>query len=297
MAENPYKVLGVSQQATADEIRRAYLKLVKELHPDVNPDKQAEDRFKIISAAYDIIGDSEKKAQFDRGEIDASGEPVRHAWQGGAGSFRQGRRSPQGAGAGPFDDFFSDVFSRGFDTAESFARRGRDLRYTLEVTFLEAANGTKKRVTLPEGGALDLNIPAGVSDGQVLRLKGKGAPGLGSGPTGDALVEVKVGKHPDFTRQGLDILLEVPITLDESVLGAKIEVPTISGRVSLQIPEGTSSGKTFRLRQKGIHPAGARPPGDQLVSVRIVLPKEIDEDLKQLIREWRKSQKTGANRA
>jgi DnaJ-class molecular chaperone len=286
MAENPYSVLGVSPKASADDVRRAYLKLVKELHPDVNPDTAAEDRFKKISAAYDIIGDSEKRAAFDRGEIDASGEPVRQAWQG-AGGPRSRQHYSQHAGAGPFDDFFSDVFSRGYDTAEGFARRGRDLRYTLEVTFLEAATGAKKRVTLPEGGALDLSVPAGVNDGQVLRLKGKGAPGIGSGGRGDALVEIKVGQHPQFNRSGLDIQLEVPVTLDEAVLGAKIAVPTISSRVNLQIPAGTSSGKTFRLRQQGINPAGGRPAGDQLVTVRIVLPDTLDDDLKTFMEDWR----------
>ena len=192
---------------------------------------------------------------------------------------------------GGFGDIFSDLFGRGrerFGDAESpFGMRGRDVRYTLEIDFLEAAAGAKKRVTMPDGGVLDLTVPEGVVDGQVLRLRGKGAPGPRGAEAGDALVEIKVRPHPQFKRVGDDIALEVPITIDEAVLGAKIEVPTISGRVQLTIPKGTSSGRAFRLKGKGVNNAGIRHVGDQLVTVRIVLPDTIDNDLSYFLSEWR----------
>ena len=298
MADDPYTILGVDKGASNDTVRRAYLKLVKELHPDVNPSPEAEARFKTISAAYDLVGDPEKRAQFDRGEINADGEPVRPSWGGtrGAGAH------PFGGGMdGGFGDFFSDVFSGGggpggFTDARGFQRRGRDLRYNLEVSFLESALGAKKRVTLPEGGALELTVPAGVREGQVLRLKGKGAPGFSNGAPGDALVEIKVARHHQFTRKKDDVLLEIPITLDEAVLGAKIAVPTLTGRVQLQVPKGISSGKTFRLRGKGIKPANATTVGDQLVTVRIEMPEEIDDDLEAFFAEWRAKNSYDAGR-
>ena len=163
------------------------------------------------------------------------------------------------------------------------------MRYTLEIDFLEAATGAKKRVTMPDGGVLDLAVPEGVADGQVLRLKGKGSPGAGGSEAGDALVEIKVRPHPQFTRAGDDIALELPITIDEAVLGAKIEVPTVSGRVQLTIPKGTSSGRVFRLKGKGVHNASTGRTGDQLVSVRIVLPEKIDDKLAYFLSEWRQS--------
>ena len=289
MAEDPYAILGVDRSASNDSIRRAYLKLVKELHPDVNPSPEAEARFKTISVAYDLLGDPEKRAQFDRGEINSDGEPIRPSWGGRAGPA--GNPFAGGMGGG-FSDFFSDAFAGhggpgGFADRQSYGRRGRDLRYTLEVAFLEAALGAKKRVTLPEGGVLELAVPAGVREGQVLRLKGKGAPGFANGAPGDALVEIKVARHPQFTRKKDDIHLELPITLDEAVLGAKIEVPTLTGRVQLQVPKGTSSGKIFRLRGKGVKPATGTTAGDQLVTVRIVMPDTIDGELEDFITQWR----------
>lgn len=305
MAEDPYKVLGVPRTAPDAEIRRAYRKLAKELHPDLNPKDRsnAEERFKKVSAAYDIIGDAEKRKRYDRGEIDANGEERRGFYRppprGGGGP--SGGRGPQG-GAEDFGlgDFFSDFFgsarARG-DAGTGFAVRGRDLRYTLEIDFLEAANGTKKRVTLPEGGTLDLTVPEGVTNGQTLRLKGKGAPGARGAEAGDALVEIRVKPHPLFARSGDDISLDLPITLDEAVLGAKIEVPTVSGRVQLTIPKGTSSGRVFRLKGKGVHNTTARNTGDQLVTVRIVLPPTIDEELAYFLSEWRQKHRYDPGRS
>lgn len=300
MAEDPYKVLGVARGAPDEEIRRAYRKLAKELHPDLNPGNRAsaEERFKKVSAAYEIVGDPVKRKQYDRGEIDANGEQRRGYQRAHAGGARPGR----GEEYGGFGDVFSDLFGgagrwRRGDGDSQFATRGQDVRYTLEIDFLEAAAGAKKRVTMPDGGTLDLTIPEGVSDGQVLRLKGKGSPGARGSEAGDALVEIKVRPHQQFKRAGEDIALELPITIDEAVLGAKIEVPTVSGRVQLSIPKGTSSGRVFRLKGKGVHNSASNRTGDQLVTVRIVLPDTVDEKLAYFMSEWRQSHRYDPGRS
>lgn len=289
MADDPYAILGVPRNASDDDIRRAFRKLAKELHPDLNR-SGTDERFKKVSSAYEIVGDPDKRRAFDRGEIDARGEPRRDGFR----NYARGARA--GAGAGfeefGFSDIFSDVFGGGrAGPRPGFSVKGHDVRYTLDVDFLEAVSGTTKRVTLPGGGTLDLNVPAGVGDGQVLRLKGKGARGLGAGEAGDALVEIRVRSHAQFKRVDDDILLEVPITIDEAVLGAKVEVPTVTGRVQLTIPKGTSSGRVFRLKGKGIKSAGRSEPGDQLVTVKIVLPEVVDDSLAYFFSEWR--QKNG----
>jgi DnaJ-class molecular chaperone len=296
MADDPYVVLGVPRNASEDDIRRAYRKLAKELHPDLNPSdpKSAEERFKKVSGAYEIIGDAEKRKQYDRGEIDASGEARRgfHRTYAEGGPFA-GRPGAQRPGEDfSFGDIFSDLFGtmrgRG-EPGSPFGVRGRDVRYSLEVDFLEAATGAKKRVTLPDGGVLDISVPEGVSDGQVLRLKGKGSLGLRGAEPGDALIEIRVRPHPHFRRVDDDIVLDVPITIDEAVLGAKVEVPTISGRVQLTLPKATSSGRIFRLKGKGVHNSTTGHTGDQLVTVRIVLPETIDDKLAYFLSEWRQS--------
>jgi DnaJ-class molecular chaperone len=294
-----YEILGVSRRASDEEIRQAFRKLAKENHPDLNPgNASAAERFKKISAANEILSDPIRRRQYDSGEIDASGEPRRSPFgAGAAGGYRRTRTN-----AGSFEDFgfadiFSDVFSgragpnpfasgAGARGGRPHSLRGQDVRYTLEVDFLEAVSGAKKRVTLPEGGTLDLTVPEGVSDGQVLRLKGRGTPGPAGGEAGDALVEIKVRSHPMFKRQGDDILVDVPITIDEAVLGGKIEIPTATGRVQLSIPKGTSSGKTFRLKGKGVKGKNSTF-GDELVTVRIVLPETIDDSLSYFFSEWR----------
>ncbi|HEY7551280.1 MAG TPA: DnaJ C-terminal domain-containing protein [Hyphomicrobiaceae bacterium] len=296
MADDPYTVLGVPRTATDEEIRRAYRKLAKELHPDLNPANRAaaEERFKKVSAAYDVIGDPEKRRQYDRGEIDAGGEPRRGFRRPGGGPF-EGRAG----GARPDDDFsFGDIFSDLFgsmrgrgEPGSPFGMRGRDVRYSLEIDFLEAAQGAKKRVTLPDSGALDITVPQGVVDGQVLRLKGRGAPGRRGAEPGDALVEIKVRPHPYFKRADDDIALDLPITIDEAVLGAKVEVPTIAGRVQLTLPKATSSGRIFRLKGRGVHNTTTGHTGDQLVTVRIVLPDAIDDELSYFLSEWRQKHK------
>jgi DnaJ-class molecular chaperone len=302
MAEDPYKVLGIGREASEDEIRRAYRKLAKELHPDRNPTNRAaaEDKFKKVSAAYDIIGDPEKRKQFDRGEIDANGEQRRgfHRTYAGGNPFGGRGGAPADDSFG-FGDIFSDLFGRGRtgDGGGPFAARGRDVRYTLEIDFLEAAAGARKRVTMPDGGVLDLTVPEGVADGQVLRLRGKGSPGVRGSEPGDALVEIRVRPHAQFKRSGDDITLELPITIDEAVLGAKIEVATVSGRVQLTIPKGTSSGRVFRLKGKGVRNATSGETGDQLVTVRIVLPETIDDKLAYFLSEWRQSHRYNPGRS
>jgi DnaJ-class molecular chaperone len=284
MADDPYVVLGVPRDASDEDIRRVFRKLAKELHPDVRPgDKTAAERFKRVSVAYELLGDPVKRRRYDRGEIDATGEPRRAYAHGG-----QGARTRWQTGGGDDFDIF-DVFGgyRPGRNARPAPIRGQDARYTLEIEFLEALGGVKKRVTLPEGGILDLVVPEGVADGQVLRLKGKGAAGMRGGEPGDALVELKVKPHAQFKRVGDDIIIEAPISIDEAVLGARIEVPTPTGRVQVTIPKGTSSGRVFRLRGKGVKNTTTGTSGDQLVNVRIELPETIDDNLAYFLGEWR----------
>lgn len=294
MVEDPYKVLGVARDASDEDLRRAYRRLAKQNHPDLNAGEKSAETFKKISRAYGLLGDEDKRRAFDSGEIDANGESRgfrSHAAHGGF-SGRAGARGFQGAEAG-FGDIFSDLFGgragagAGTGRARDYAMRGQDVRYTLEVDFVEAVQGAKKRVTLPEGGVLDLGVPAGVADGQTLRLKGKGSAGLRGGAPGDALIEIKVRPHSLFKRQDNDILSELPITIDEAILGAKIKVPTVGGYVQVTIPKGTSSGRLLRLKGKGVVNKATAKTGDQLVSVRIVMPSDIDDQLAYFMTEWR----------
>ncbi|MFO7478606.1 MAG: J domain-containing protein [Methyloceanibacter sp.] len=296
MAEDLYTVLGVAKTASAAEITKAYRKLAKKLHPDLNPgDKAAEEKFKKITAAYGIVGDEDKRKRYDAGEIDASGQetPQRRYYREYAGG-EEGARYRSSAGyedIGAFSDLFGDLFGerggRGSAGGRRFSMRGQDTQYRLEVEFLDAVNGTKTRITLPDGGTLDVTIPAGVTDGQVLRLRGKGNPGLGEGEPGDALIEIVVKPHPVFKREGDDIAVEVPITFDEAVLGGKVEVPTIGGRVSVTVPPGANTGQTLRLKGRGVNRKGAA--GDQLVKLSVVLPESIDDELKSFAERWRES--------
>jgi DnaJ-class molecular chaperone len=295
MAEDLYSTLGVAKTASAAEITKAYRKLAKKLHPDLNPgDQAAEEQFKKIAAAYGIVGDEEKRGRYDRGEIDASGQetPQQRYYREYAGG-EEGARYRSSAGyedIGAFSDLFGDLFgerggARAGAGGRRFSMRGQDAQYRLDVDFLDAVNGTKTRITLPDGGTLDVAIPPGVTDGQVLRLRGKGTPGLGEGEAGDALIEISVKPHPVFKREGEDIVVEVPITFDEAVLGGKVEVPTIGGRVSVTVPAGANTGQTLRLKGRGIKSKGRS--GDQLVKLSVVLPERIDEDLKSFVETWR----------
>jgi DnaJ-class molecular chaperone len=286
--------LGVKREATQDEIRTAYRQLAKKLHPDLNPgDKQAEEKFKEVSAAYDLLGDAEKRARFDRGEIDASGaerpreryyrdfhtagaEDHRYSSTGGFADFMEG------------EDILAEILGRGEGRAR-FRMRGQDAHYRLPVEFLEAVNGTSKRITLPDGAALEVTIPPGTRDGQILRLRGKGGAGIGGGAAGDALVEIEVRPHKLFSRKDDDIYIELPISLPEAVLGAKLDVPTPAGAVRMTVPKGANTGRVLRLKGKGAaRRDGSR--GDEYVTLKVVLPERLDPELEEFARRWQAGQ-------
>jgi DnaJ-class molecular chaperone len=290
VSRDPYEVLGVSKTASQDEIHKAYRKLAKKLHPDLNPgNAKAADQFKDVASAHDLLGDPEKRARYDRGEIDAAGAERQqqryYREYADAGGARRYHSTAGFEDFGDASDLFADLFGR--RGARSAKMAGQDVQYRLEIDFLEAVRGGKRRITLPSGSALDLTIPEGAADGHVLRLKGKGGPGIGGGPAGDALIELIVRPHPLFSRQGDDIVIELPITLDEAVLGGKIETPTVTGRVALSIPKGSSSGQTLRLRGKGVKRRGGKAYGDQLVRLKVVMPPQIDGELEEFMQKWR----------
>lgn len=288
-ARNPYEVLGVKKDATEAEIRRVYRNLAKQHHPDLNPgNKQAEARFKEISAAYDLLSDKEKRARYDRGEIDESGaeRPRAYSYQdfaSGAPGAKYHGAEAEGMAPEDLDDLFA-FFSRGHGGrggAGTIRMRGADRHYALTVEFLDAVNGARRRLELAPGKSLDVSIPPGVRDGQVLRLAGQGDPGIGGGPNGDALIEIKVAPHAYFRRNGDDIRLDLPVTLGEAMQGAKVTVPTPSGAVAMTIPPGSNSGTILRLRGKGV---GGR--GDALVTLKLVLPDKIDAELAAFLKQW-----------
>jgi DnaJ-class molecular chaperone len=283
---DPYEVLGVRREASADEIKKSYRQLAKKLHPDLNPgNAKAAAQFKDVSAAYDLLSDPEKKARFDRGEIDASGAETRPR-----SSYRTYAESPGGAkyggGADP-GDIFEDLFGRSRGWGRSTIKtRGADVSYELTVDFIDAAVGAKRRLSLPDGRTLDVTIPAGAEDGQQLRLKGQGTPGLGGGPPGDAYIEIHVQDHPLFKRKGADIHLGLPVTLTEAVRGAKITVPTIDGPVTMTVPKGSNTGSMLRLRGKGVPEKKGGPRGDQYVRLEVMLPDDPDSALERFVEEW-----------
>jgi len=291
VADELYDVLGVKKTASLDEIKKAHRARVKKFHPDLNPgDKAAEESFKKVQAAYNVLSDEERRRQYDAGEIDAEGnETPRQFYREYANA---GGNHPYTSSAGYDDlgDIFSDILRARQQGGENVHVRmqGGDLRYRMEVSFLEAANGAKKRVTMPDGNALEITIPPGLRDGQILRLQGKGMPGLGGGAAGDALVEIQVRPHGEFTRRGRDILVDLPIAVHEAVLGAKVRVPTIRGAVTMTIPPGSNSGDTLRLRGQGIAAQGKQAAGDQLVTLTVVLPKKVDPKLKEFLEDWAK---------
>ncbi|MEF3047076.1 J domain-containing protein [Pseudotabrizicola sp. L79] len=296
MSNTPYDTLGLTKAATADDIKKAYRKLVRTSHPDLHPDDAgAEARFKAISAAYDLLKDPETRARYDAGEIDALGaeRPQRQYYRDFAGSAENTyqQRHDYGLSADP-GDIFAEILrnrARSAEGGRGFAAPGPDARYSLEVPFLDAARGAETRITLPDGQSLAVKIPQGTEDGQTLRLRGKGAPGFGGGKAGDALITVLVRPHPIFRRDGDNILLTLPITIDEAILGGKVAAPTIDGPVGLTIPAGASSGQVLRLRGRGIAHAGHSAKGDQMVELRIVAPPEPDQGLRDFFENWRKT--------
>jgi len=288
MPKDLYAVLGVSKTASAEDVKSAYRTLVKQLHPDLHPgDQKRGERFREVASAYEILGDEEKRRKYDNGEIDAEGQQAPAGGQyyrdfANRGGARQYQSHAGFEDLGDVSDLFSDLFGQGGRVKNG---RGRNVSYKLEVDFLTAANGGQTRINLPDGKPLNVAIPEGVTDGQMLRLKGLGEPGQGTAPAGDALIEVHVKPHPQFVRQGDDVLHELAVSIDEAVLGAKVEVPTIKGRVAVVVPKGASSGQVLRLKGKGLkNRAGGH--GDQLMKLKVVLPKVIDSELETFMKGW-----------
>jgi len=316
---DPYEVLGVSKDASEADIKSAYRSLAKKLHPDANKhDPKAASRFAELNAAYEIVGDGDKRKAFDRGEIDAEGKPRFQGFEGfgaqpGGGGFHPGagshfesfsfgpdgfRRSSGGGGGGGagFEDLLRGMFGSRGRSARGFSQQfdmddlgaasgaGQDLHASLTITLADAAKGTKTRVHLPTGKDVEVKIPAGIASGQQIRLKGQGWPSA-TGRAGDALITINVAPHPLFKPDGADLRLELPITLYEAVLGGKVRVPTLDGAVELAIPASTNSGRTFRLKGKGLKAkTGA---GDLLATVRVLLPERVDDEFKELMKSWR----------
>ena len=304
MARDPYLELGVSRTATTDEIRKAFRKLAKQFHPDTNPDnKAAEDRFKQVSAAFDILGDAAKKKKFDAGEIDADGREVQRGFTGGGGSpFGAGGGFSRSGGGGfsrggadgpeiDLGDLFGDILGRnargggGFGGGQGgFTPRGGDVRARLDIDLEEAIRGGKKRVAFSDGRTIDVTIPAGAQEGQTLRLKGQGSPGRG-GP-GDALIELTFKPHPTYRREGDTLVMDLPVSIPDAVLGGKVEASTPDGNVMLAVPKGSNSGATLRLKGRGLVDAKGKR-GDLLARLVVTLPETIDPDLEKFAQAWR----------
>jgi DnaJ-class molecular chaperone len=286
---NPYEVLGVAPTASSAEIQKAYRKLAKELHPDLNPgDKSAEEKFKEVAGAYDVLGDAEKRKRFDNGEIDATGaERPQPRFYRDFATSDHGHPYTDSSGFADFvdaDDALAELLRRAQRARAN--RPGEDLHYRLPIDFVESITGANKRLTLPDGGSLDVKIPPGLIDGQILRLRGKGAPGTGTGGPGDALIEVEILPDRRFTREGDDISLELPISLSEAVLGGRIRVPTPTGDVTMSVPKGSNTGTTMRLKGKGA-PRRGGGHGDQFVKLKVVLPKSPDPELEAFVSNWK----------
>ena len=289
MANDPYQELGVSRSASADELRKSFRKLAKQLHPDQNPgDRAAEERFKRVSAAFDLLGDPEKKGKFDRGEIDADGREVMRGFDpraGGFGGRGSGAGGPAGGGFGAqfegvdLDEILGGVFGRGGagggGPRGGFGpQRGPDVRSRLEIDLEEAVRGGAKRIAFPDGRQLDVNIPKGAYDGQQLRLRGQGQPGRG-GQAGDALIELTVRPHALYRREGADLHMDLPVTLYDAVLGARVQAPTPDGEVSLSIPKASTSGAVLRLKGRGAADDTGRR-GDLFAKLLVALPETDD---------------------
>ncbi|HEY2533466.1 MAG TPA: DnaJ C-terminal domain-containing protein [Xanthobacteraceae bacterium] len=285
MATDPYNVLGVKKDASQEEIQKAYRRLAKKLHPDLNPgNKQAEEQFKEVSAAYDLLSDADKRARYDRGEIDASGaeRPQRPFYKDFAEAGSQ-YTSDAGFADLTDEDIISQIFAR--QGRGTVRMRGSDVHYRLTLDFLDAINGGQHQMTLPDGSVLDVRIPAGTRDGQTLRLRGKGRPGIGDGPPGDALIEIEVQPHRIFTREDDNIHVDLPISLGEAVLGGRVRVPTPTGPVTMTVPKWSNTGTILRLRGKGV-PRADGSKGDELVTLKIVLPEKSDPEVEKLVAQW-----------
>jgi DnaJ-class molecular chaperone len=296
--------LGVSRGATADEIRKSFRKLAKAHHPDQNPNnKTSEERFKRVTAAFDILGDVEKRKKFDRGEIDADGRETHPGFRPGAGGG-----SPFGGAAGPgggfqgggdfegvnFDDILGEMFGRGGARGAgmggrfSAASKGADVRARLDIDLEDAITGVTRRITFGDGKALDVTIPKGAAEGQVLRLRGQGQPGRGGGPAGDALIELGIRPHPLYRREGADLYMDLPVSVPDAVLGAKIEAPTPDGPVTLTVAKGSNSGTVLRLKGRGAVDAETGKRGALFAKLMVTLPEPPDKALETFAEIWRK---------
>ncbi len=287
---DPYETLGVERTASEQEIKSAFKKLARQLHPDLHPDdKQAETRFKNISAAYDLLKDKERRRRFDAGEIDAAGQekPQQRYYREYASQSPYGSHAQQDGFASQEDleEFLAGAFG-GRRRSGDFQARGADASYVLPVEFLEAARGAQRSVTLPDGKSLKVTIPEGAEDRQMLRLKGQGMPGFGGGPAGDAYVELHIEPHAFFTRKDDDVHVVVPVTIQEAVLGGKIAVPTINGPVNVTIPKGANSGTKMRLKEKGIRNRRTGNRGHQYVELKVVAPQEEEPELIEFLKKW-----------
>lgn len=306
---NPYDVLGVAKTASGAEIKKAFRKLAKQHHPDQSKDPKAKEKFAEVNSAYEILGDEAKRGQFDRGEIDAEGKPRFQGFPGGGAGFdpRQGGfehyefsgGSPFGRGGaqGGFDasDILSELFGggrgrgpRGPGGFGGGPAKGEDVSGTVTISLNEAVAGTTTRVILPSGRTLEARIPAGIEEGQTIRLKGQGSPGMG-GAAGDALITVKIAPHPSLKIDGRDLRTDVAVPLEDAVLGGRVQVTTLDGAVEMSVPAYTSSGRTLRLRGKGLPASGKKPQGDLFVTLRIVLPATPDPELEALMKKRREA--------
>lgn len=299
MAADPYSILGIARGASEADIKKAYRKLAKELHPDRNKDNpKAAERFSQVTAAYDLLNDKDKRAKFDRGEIDADGNPTApfgfgagRGGPGGGGGFRSSSSGFDfGTDGGDFGDIFEGLFGRGGGGGgftSGFGRRsapppkGADVAYRLRVPFEDAAALKPQRITLADGKTIDLKLAPGVETGTQMRLAGKGEQGPGG--AGDAIVTIEVQPHRFFRRDGDNVLLDLPITLKEAVEGGKVKAPTVDGAVMLNVPAGSTSGRTLRLKSKGFHRKGGTR-GDQLVTLMVDVPD--DEALREFVKDW-----------
>lgn len=299
--KDPYRILGIAKDASQSEIKTAYRKMARENHPDMHQgNPQKEEQFKEIQSAYQLLSDEDKRTRFDRGQVDADGNPTFRS-----GGFPGGGRRRSG-GSSSFHDIFKDFANQGrggnaggdpfanmrsgfgneYASEETHPKRkGATVNCWLELDFAEAACGAKKTVRLPTGKELNVNVPAGFEDGQSLRLKGQGMPGLNGAPSGDAMVEIHIKADAMFSRKGFDVHLDLPITVPEAVMGAKIEAPTIHGAVHVKVPEGANSGTTLRLRGKGIKDKDGKI-GDQYVKLRVMLPEKSDKEFRKFVEDW-----------
>ena len=286
--KDPYEILGVARTAVPDDIKQAYRRLAKKLHPDLNPgNKESEARFKEVSGAYELLSDPDKRRRFDDGEIDGSGaeRPRQRFYKDFAAEAAPGHPYENRSGFADFaeaDHLFVELLRR--QAEEARRAPGPDLHYRLSIEFLDAINGATKRLTLPEGGTIDVTIPPGIQEGQILRLRGKGAPSMGEGATGDALVEISINPHRFFSRHGDDIHIDLPVTLTEAVLGARVRVPTPAGPVILAVPKGSNTGAVLRLKGKGAPRRGGH--GDELVKLKVMLPTHPNPELEAFLSSW-----------